>query len=323
MGAQRKPLLGSTDIRCLAHELGIKPTKKLGQNFVIEPSAVRKIVADSAVAAGTRVLEVGPGLGSLTLALLEAGAYVSAIEIDSALARHLPSTIEQHQPQALGRFALLESDALAITSAHMLAVPPELAPGLSLSKRQQALHNAYRYENSYADSDSSRAWNMPYQPTHLVANLPYNVAVPVLLALLSAVPSLREVTVMVQAEVADRLAARAGSRIYGVPSVKLAWFGQARKGDRISRQVFWPVPNVDSALVHVQLYRSGSAAHPLYDGIYDCDTRERVFHIVDAAFSQRRKTQRFFGTLTARQLQERARLSTTPQWVALVLLTSL
>lgn len=237
-------LLGPVQIRELAERLGVRPTKTLGQNFVIEPAAVRKIVADSGVTAGTRVVEVGPGLGSLTLALLEAGAVVSAIEIDPVLAEALPNTVCTYQPTAANRFAVLRADALSIKNPEQLAVP-----------RAVATHSVSGDMAADAPTAGNRALSL-YEPTHMVANLPYNVAVPILLTLLAALPSLRHVTVMVQAEVADRLAALPGSKVYGVPSAKLAWYGHARRGAKISRTVFWPVPNVDSALVHVELHRS-------------------------------------------------------------------
>ena len=191
------------------------------------------------------VLEIGPGLGSLTLALLETGARVIAVEIDPALARALPVTVADRMPQAAGRLTLIQADALSITGPDSLgeAEPP---------------------------------------PTRLVANLPYNVAVPVLLTALEALPSLESVTVMVQAEVADRLAAEPGSRTYGVPSVKAAWYAEARRTLTISRHVFWPVPNVDSALV--ELVRREPPATSASRGL--------VFAVVDAAFAQRRKTLR-------------------------------
>lgn len=195
---------------------------------------------------GDTVLEIGPGLGSLTLALLEAWARVVAVEIDPTLARALPVTVADRMPEAAGRLSVIEADALSITG-------PEVLGG---------------------------AGQPP--PTRLVANLPYNVAVPVLLTVLEALPSLRAVTVMVQAEVADRLAAEPGSRTYGVPSVKAAWYAAARRTLTISRHVFWPVPNVDSALVELVRRRPPATRA----------TREQVFAVVDAAFAQRRKTLR-------------------------------
>ena len=238
-------LLGPTEVRGLSQALGIRPTKTLGQNFVHDAGTVRRIVRSAGVRPQDTVLEIGPGLGSLTLALLETGARVIAVEIDPALARALPVTVADRMPQAAGRLTLIQADALSITGPDSLgeAEPP---------------------------------------PTRLVANLPYNVAVPVLLTALEALPSLESVTVMVQAEVADRLAAEPGSRTYGVPSVKAAWYAAARRTLTISRHVFWPVPNVDSALVELVRRRPPTTRA----------TREQVFAVVDAAFAQRRKTLR-------------------------------
>lgn len=244
-------LLSPTDIRQLAVSLGKRPTKTLGQNFVHDAGTVRRIVRDAGVSEGDSVLEIGPGLGSLTLALLEAGAAVSAVEIDPILARALPGTIAARMPQASGQFAVQLLDAMEVSGPESLAVP----------------------DSSLADGS--------FKPRRLVANLPYNVAVPVLLTLLEKLPSLETVLVMVQAEVADRLAAGPGSRTYGVPSVKVAWYAEAARGVKISRTVFWPVPNVDSALVSLR-------RHPVLT-----DTpREEVFSVIDAAFAQRRKTLR-------------------------------
>lgn len=238
-------LLGPTEVRGLSQALGIRPTKTLGQNFVHDAGTVRRIVRSAGVRPQDTVLEIGPGLGSLTLALLETGARVIAVEIDPALARALPVTVADRMPPAAGRLTLIQADALSITGPDSLgeAGPP---------------------------------------PTRLVANLPYNVAVPVLLTALEALPSLESVTVMVQAEVADRLAAEPGSRTYGVPSVKAAWYAAARRTLTISRHVFWPVPNVDSALVELVRRRPPTTRA----------TREQVFAVVDAAFAQRRKTLR-------------------------------
>ena len=229
----------------MSQALGIRPTKTLGQNFVHDAGTVRRIVKSAGVRPDDTVLEIGPGLGSLTLALLETGARVIAVEIDPALARALPVTVADRMPQAAGRLSLIEADALSITGPQSL------------------------------DETGN-------PPTRLVANLPYNVAVPVLLTALEALPSLESVTVMVQSEVADRLAAEPGSRTYGVPSVKAAWYAAARRTLTISRHVFWPVPNVDSALVELVRRRP-----PVTRA-----TREQVFAVVDAAFAQRRKTLR-------------------------------
>lgn len=240
-------LLGPVDIQDLAGALGIRPTKTLGQNFVHDAGTLRRIVRRAGVLPGETVLEIGPGLGSLTLALLEAGARVIAVEIDPQLARALPVTVARRMPEAADGLRVVCADALSNDGPGALGLTP-------------------------ADA----------APVRLVANLPYNVAVPVLLTLLAAVPSLEAATVMVQAEVADRLAAPPGSRTYGVPSVKVAWYASARRGITIGRTVFWPVPNVDSALVELvrrepPVVRVG---------------RERVFAVIDAAFAQRRKTLR-------------------------------
>jgi 16S rRNA (adenine1518-N6/adenine1519-N6)-dimethyltransferase len=231
------PLLGPAEIRQLAERAGVRPTKALGQNFVLDGGTVRKIVRQAQVAPGERVVEVGPGLGSLTLGLLEAGASVVAVEIDPVLARLLPTTVAAHQPEAAARLTVVGADALDVREL----------PG--------------------------------DPPTALVANLPYNVSVPVLLTFLERVPTLERVLVMVQSEVADRLAAAPGGRVYGVPSAKVAWYASARRTSTIARSVFWPVPNVDSALV--RLDRREPPTTPA--------TREQVFAVVDAAFAQRRK----------------------------------
>ncbi|RZQ63641.1 16S rRNA (adenine(1518)-N(6)/adenine(1519)-N(6))-dimethyltransferase RsmA [Amycolatopsis suaedae] len=233
-------MLGPAEIRALAAELAVRPTKKLGQNFVHDPNTVRRIVDLAGVGAGDVVLEVGPGLGSLTLGLLAAGASVSAVEIDPVLATRLPATVREHAPAVADRLAVYPADALRL-----------------------------------------RAADLAERPTALVANLPYNVAVPVVLHLLAELPSLERALVMVQTEVADRMAAGPGSRTYGVPSVKLAWYGRARKVAAVPRSVFWPVPNVDSALV--------SFSRQPVESTVD---REVVFALVDAAFAQRRKTLR-------------------------------
>ncbi|CAN5686007.1 16S rRNA (adenine(1518)-N(6)/adenine(1519)-N(6))-dimethyltransferaseRsmA [soil metagenome] len=236
-------LLGPAEVRRLIDELGVRPTKQRGQNFVIDPNTVRRIARLAEVGPDEVVLEVGPGLGSLTLALLErtggAGRVVT-VEVDRALADALPDTIATRAPALAERCRVLHADALRLTAA---PGPP---------------------------------------PTAVVANLPYNVAVPVLLHLWALLPSLRHGLVLVQAEVADRLVAGPGSRTYGVPSVKAAWHGPVRSAGRVGRSVFWPVPNVDSALVSWQ-----RGAPP--------DTtanRTQVFAVVDAAFAQRRKTLR-------------------------------
>ncbi|MFJ1760401.1 16S rRNA (adenine(1518)-N(6)/adenine(1519)-N(6))-dimethyltransferase RsmA [Amycolatopsis sp. NPDC088138] len=233
-------LLGPAEIRGLAAELDVRPTKKLGQNFVHDPNTVRRIVELAHVGPDDVVLEVGPGLGSLTLGLLAAGVRVVAVEIDPKLAERLPKTVAERAPDAAGRLDVVEADAMRVAKG-----------------------------------------DLPAEPTSLVANLPYNVAVPVVLHLLAELPSLRSGLVMVQTEVADRMAAGPGSRIYGVPSVKLAWYGPARKVAAVPRSVFWPVPNVDSALV---AFERGD--------VPASEDRDRLFGLVDAAFSQRRKTLR-------------------------------
>jgi 16S rRNA (adenine1518-N6/adenine1519-N6)-dimethyltransferase len=238
-------LLTPGDVREIAGRLEVRPSKRLGQNFVIEPGTVRRIAALAALKPDDVVLEVGPGLGSLTLALLEAGAgQVVAVEIDRALAAELPRTIASRAPHLAGRVAVVAADALHVAADGLPAVFGS--------------------------------------PSALVANLPYNVAVPVLLHLLAALPGLGRGLVMVQAEVADRLCAGPGSRVYGAPSVKLAWFAAARPAGPVPRSVFWPVPNVDSRLV----------AFTRRDPPVTTAGREEVFAVIDAAFSQRRKTLR-------------------------------
>lgn len=240
MGSSDVALLGPAEVRELAAALDIRPTKQRGQNFVIDPNTVRRIVRAAGVGSDDRVVEVGPGLGSLTLALLETGASVIAIEIDDRLAAALPATIQDFAPGASDRFEVIRADALRITE-----LPGE-------------------------------------PPTALVANLPYNVSVPVLLHLMALLPSLRRGLVMVQAEVADRLAAQPGSKTYGVPSAKAAWFADVRRAGAIGRNVFWPAPNVDSGLV-AWTHREPPATRA---------TRAQVFAVIDAAFAQRRKTVR-------------------------------
>ena len=233
-------LLGATEIRRLADELDLRPSKQRGQNFVIDANTVRRIVREAGVGRTDVVLEVGPGLGSLTLALLEVAQAVVAIEIDPRLADKLPVTVAAHLPDLTDRLSVIEDDAMRVADLGGAA------------------------------------------PTALVANLPYNVSVPVLLHLLALTPSLQRGLVMVQAEVADRLAAPPGSRTYGVPSVKAAWYADVRRGGNVSRSVFWPVPNVDSGLV----------AFERRDPPPTTATREQVFAVIDAAFAQRRKTLR-------------------------------
>ncbi len=230
----RSTLLGPAEIRDLADLLGIQPTKKLGQNFVHDANTVRRIVAASGVSAGTSVVEIGPGLGSLTLGLLEAGADVVAVEIDKRLAAQLPTTVSLLQPAA---------------------------------------------DLSVVVDDAMRVVELPSAPTHLVANLPYNISVPVLLHFLEHFPTLTRGLVMVQAEVGLRLAAEPGSKIYGSPSIKAAWYGEFSTAGQVSRQVFWPVPNVDSILVAFDRKEARGTE----------EERLAVFELVDAAFQQRRK----------------------------------
>jgi 16S rRNA (adenine1518-N6/adenine1519-N6)-dimethyltransferase len=234
-------LLGPADIREIAGRLGLRPAKRLGQNFVTDAGTVRRIVSLAGLAPDDVVLEVGPGPGSLTLALLPAVRQVTAVEVDPQLAAELPVTVASRAPQFSERLHVVTADAARISEL----------PG--------------------------------DPPTALVANLPYNVAVPVVLHLLATVPSLRHGLVMVQAEVADRMTAAPGSRIYGAPSVKIAWYASARRAGPVPRTVFWPVPNVDSALVSLTRREPPGVAGA---------TREDVFAVVDAAFAQRRKTLR-------------------------------
>ncbi len=257
-------LLGATEIRRLAAELDVTPTKKLGQNFVVDANTVRKIVQAAHVQAGERVVEIGPGLGSLTLAVLETGASVTAVEIDHRLAERLPQTAAERGVPA-GALTVVDADAMRVTE-------------------------------------------LPNDPTVLVANLPYNVSVPVLLHFLETFPNLQRGVVMVQAEVAERLAAKPGSKIYGTPSVKAAWYGPWQLRGTVSRQVFWPVPNVDSLLVgfHRDAAPRGSE-----------DERRRTFQVVDAAFNQRRKMLRqalsglFGSSAAASQVLESAGVAPT------------
>ena len=239
-------LLGAADIRRIADQAGIHPTKRLGQNFVIDPGTVRRIVRLAGVKPGQSVLEVGPGLGSLTLGLLEAGCLVTADEIDSGLARRLPQTVSERMPEALDRLTVINRDALTLT--------PQLA------------------------GDAGKATDLA-----MVANLPYNVATPIILTLLARFANLSRFLVMVQKEVADRLTAGPGSKVYGTPSLKLAWYGHTAQAGRIGRHVFWPAPNVDSALVSFVRNEEGHIGE-------DERTRNQVFALIDAAFGQRRKT---------------------------------
>ena len=235
-------LLNPASIRRIADQIGLRPTKTRGQNFVHDANTVRRIVSLAQVGAADRVIEVGPGLGSLTLGLLETGAEVVAIEIDEVLANQLPGTVAERMPGAAERLEVVLSDALDV----------KVIPGA--------------------------------EPTALVANLPYNVAVPVLLHMLAICPQWSTGVVMVQSEVADRLVAAPGSKIYGVPSAKLAWYAEATRVGNVPPTVFWPVPNVDSGLVRITRRRS-----PHVDGRNPRVTRSQVFRVVDAAFASRRK----------------------------------
>jgi 16S rRNA (adenine1518-N6/adenine1519-N6)-dimethyltransferase len=237
-------LLGPAAVREIAGRLGIRPRKRLGQNFVVDPGTVRRIVTLADLRRDDVVLEVGPGFGSLTLGLLPAVSRVVAVEVDPVLAAALPRTVTSRAPKLAGRLEVVAADAARVTG-----LPGE-------------------------------------PPSALVANLPYNVAVPVVLHLLATLPSLAHGLVMVQAEVADRMTAPPGGRVYGVPSVKLAWFASARRAGAVPRTVFWPVPNVDSGLVALARHPPPAA------GVGAAPSREDVFAVVDAAFAQRRKTLR-------------------------------
>jgi len=239
-------LLSPTDVRDLAGRLDLRPAKRLGQNFVVDPGTVQRITALARLRPDDVVLEVGPGFGSLTLPLLAAARALIAVEIDPVLAAELPRTVADRAPDLAGRLTVVTADA-----ARIAELPGPAGP-----------------------------------PTVLVANLPYNVAVPVVLHLLATVSTLRGGLVMVQAEVADRMVAGPGSRVYGIPSVKLAWFATARRAGSVPRSVFWPVPRVDSGLVAFE-------RHPEPAGAGRAGARrEEVFAVVDAAFAQRRKTLR-------------------------------
>lgn len=230
-------LLGAARIREIAADLDLRPTKKWGQNFVIDPNTVRRIADLAHLDRDDTVIEVGPGVGSLTLALLERAGTVIAVEIDPRLAARLPVTVAEQAPE--------HADALTVIAADALQVS-----------------------------------DLTAEPSALVANLPYNVAVPVLLHMLATFPTIRSTVVMVQREVAERLAAQPGSRVYGVPSVKVRWYGTVEYVGTVGRTVFWPAPHVDSGLVRI------TATPPP-----DAD-RSRVFALIDAAFAQRRKTLR-------------------------------
>jgi 16S rRNA (adenine1518-N6/adenine1519-N6)-dimethyltransferase len=230
-------LLGAAQIRQLAAALGVTPTKKLGQNFVIDPNTVRRIAAEAHLHTDDVVVEIGPGLGSLTLAMLPAVKHVVAVEIDRVLAVQLPTTVAKQAPTLADRLSVMNADAMTVTE-------------------------------------------LGQAPTKLVANLPYNISVPVVLHFLAQFPSIKEVLVMVQAEVADRMAAGPGSRTYGVPSAKLAWYGNVTKAGNVGRNVFWPAPNVDSGLVRIVRHSQNP----------DESLRAKTFAVIDSAFGQRRKT---------------------------------
>ncbi len=233
-------LLGPAQVRELAERLEVRPTKQWGQNFVVDPNTVRKIVRVAGVGPDDVVVEVGPGLGSLTLALLPVVRHVTAVEVDPRLAGALEETVARLQPQNADKLRLVAADALTVTK---LPKP---------------------------------------QPTALVANLPYNISVPVVLSFLQHFPTLERVLVMVQLEVAERLAARPGGKIYGVPSLKAAWYADVELAGRVGRNVFWPAPNVDSGLVSLRRRTPPETTA----------TREEVFRCIDAAFLQRRKALR-------------------------------
>ena len=237
-------LLTRTEIRNLAKDLDFRPRKALGQNFVHDANTLRRIVSSSGVSKGDHVLEVGPGLGSLTLALLDRGAEVTAVEIDSVLAERLPRTIASHSHSEIHRLTVLNRDILGIRRA-----------------------------------------DLKVQPTALVANLPYNIAVPALLHLLAEFPTIRTTMVMVQSEVADRLGAEPGGKEYGVPSVKARFFGDVRRYGTVSPTVFWPIPRVYSGLVRIDRYET--SPWPTDEAF-----RAQVFELIDIAFAQRRKTLR-------------------------------
>ncbi len=231
-------LLGAAEIREIAERIGVRPTKKLGQNFVVDANTCRKIVKSADVRPEDVALEIGPGLGSLTLAMLESAKEVVAIEIDDRLAAELPETAKRHGFDA-NKLTIINSDAMGISV-------------------------------------------LPTEPTVLVANLPYNVSVPVLLRFLELFPTLRSGIVMVQSEVADRLVAKPDSKTYGSPSVKATWWADLTSAGTVSRSIFWPVPNVDSSLVRFVRHQSAG----------DEALRKVVFKIIDAAFAQRRKMMR-------------------------------
>ncbi|MDO4910394.1 MAG: 16S rRNA (adenine(1518)-N(6)/adenine(1519)-N(6))-dimethyltransferase RsmA [Corynebacterium sp.] len=240
-GIDKAQLLGPVEIRQLAEELDLRPTKKLGQNFVHDPNTVRRIVAEAHIDSSVPVIEVGPGLGSLTLPLLDTAKSVTAVEIDPRLATKLPETVANRAPAFADNLRVINKDALLVNKQ-----------------------------------------DIPTEPRALVANLPYNVSVPVLLHLLEEFPSIERVLVMVQLEVAERLAAKPGSKIFGVPSLKASYYGEVSLAGKIGKNVFWPAPKIESGLVAIDRYKESPWTAP----------RERIFELIDAAFAQRRKTLR-------------------------------
>lgn len=251
-------LLGPIQVRELAEELDVSPTKKLGQNFVHDPNTVRKIMAAADVTGSDHALEVGPGLGSLTLALLDTVETVTAVEIDPRLAAKLPETIAERAEPFAEKFHVILKDALKLQRA---------------------------------DFESAQR----PMPTALVANLPYNVSVPVLLHCLEEFATIHRVLVMVQLEVADRLAAAPGSKVYGVPSVKAGYYGHVTRAATIGKNVFWPAPKIDSGLVRIDRWTDETRPWSLEDlpaGAGEVELRKAVFSLADAAFLQRRKTLR-------------------------------
>lgn len=249
MTSEHPALLSAADIRQLADILDLRPTKTLGQNYVIDPNTIRRIVGAAKLDATEHVLEIGPGLGSLTLGILDVAQAVTAIEIDPPVASRLATTVEQWRPGTADRLAVLEADALRIGHDDIAAVTPSVAAG---------------------------------PPTAIVANLPYNVAVPVMLHILAELPSIQHGLVMVQQEVAERLIAAPGSKIYGVPSVKMAWYAETKSAGAVGTKVFWPAPRITSGLVHFTARQPPATTA----------TRAQVFEVIDVAFAQRRKTLR-------------------------------
>lgn len=249
MTSEQHALLSAADVRQLADILDLRPTKTLGQNYVIDPNTIRRIVAAAGLGNTEHVLEIGPGLGSLTLGILDVAPSVTAIEIDSPVATQLATTVEQWRPGSASRLSVIDADAMRIGQSEIAAESPRAADG---------------------------------PPTAMVANLPYNVAVPVMLHMLAELPAIEHGLVMVQQEVAERLVAAPGSKIYGVPSVKIAWYAKAVSAGTVGTKVFWPAPRITSGLVRFTARQPPATAA----------TRDQVFAVVDAAFAQRRKTLR-------------------------------